>query len=136
MFCSVSINFFIILDYCCVTTYCFNSFERTLRECISFNVNFCFQFTVSKNFNKFLTIGQTSGNELCDSDLGDVLFLSDFLQSGEVNSEIFLVVDILETSLWNTTLQRHLTTFETNLSLITRSCLGTLMATSRSTTET
>ena len=33
---------------------------------------------------------------------------------------------ILETSLWNTTLQWHLTTFETNLSLITERALAPL----------
>ena len=82
------------------------------------NFELSFQLTVAKNLDEFLAVCQVSSLQLLDSDLGEVLFLSKLLECREVYSEILLVVDVLEASLRNATLQRHLTTFETNLSLV------------------
>ena len=77
-----------------------------------------------------------SSNKLLDANLGEILLFCKFLKSRQVHCEVLLMVDVLETTLRNTALQRHLTTFESNLSLITRTCLSTLVSASRCATKT
>ena len=90
---------------------------------------------MSKNLDEFLSVGQTGLDKLVLSNLGQILLISKLLKDIKINWEIFDVVDVLKSSLRNTTLQRHLTTFETNLSLIARASLCTLMSTGRCTAK-
>ena len=50
-------------------------------------------------------------------------------------SEVFLVIDVLEAGFRHTTLKWHLTSFKTNLLLVTGTSLSSLMTTSRSATQ-
>ena len=54
-----------------------------------------------------------------DTNLLKVLSLGKSLKRREIDSLVFYTVDILETKFGKTTLQRHLTTFETNFLAIT-----------------
>ena len=56
-----------------------------------------------------------------------VLSLGKSLEGVEIDGLILDTVDVLETKLRKTALERHLTTFETNLLAVTRTRLGTLM---------
>ena len=76
------------------------------------------EFAVAENLNKLLAVSEVSCLELLESDLSEVLLLSKLLERREVYCEVLIVVDILETSLRNTALPRHLTAFETALSLV------------------
>ena len=93
------------------------------------HVNLDGQLTVAKHLDKFLAIGEASGLEFRDTNLGKLLLLDKALESGQIDGEILLMVDVLETSLRDTALERHLTTLKANLSLVARTSLGTLVAT-------
>ena len=73
-----------------------------------------------------------SGKMICS--LSEVLLVNQLLDNTQVDGLVFHTVDILETELRYTALEWHLTTLETDLLLITRSCLGTLVSASGSTT--
>ena len=93
------------------------------------HVNLDGQRTVAKHLDKFLAIGEASGLQFLDTNLCELLLIYKTLQRRQIDSEILLMVDVLETSLRDTALERHLTTLKANLSLVARTSLGTLVAT-------
>ena len=99
------------------------------------NIHLSGELAIAKHLDKFLAIGETCGLEFLDTNLGEVLLLNEALERRQVDSEILLMVDVLETSLRDTALEWHLTTLETNLSLVARTSLGTFVATGRRTTK-
>ncbi len=94
---------------------------------MSLDVNLGRKFAISENLDKLVLVDETSLNQIFNTNLFKFLGLYEFLDYIQVDGLILDTVDVLETELRNSTLKRHLSTFETNLFLVTRSCLGTLV---------
>ena len=103
---------------------------------MSLYVEFALEFTNAQDFYEGLVVDESCFNELINANLLKVLLLSEGLKYGKIDSLVLHTVDILEAVLGKTTLERHLTTFETNLLAVARASLSTLVTTSRSTAHT
>ena len=97
---------------------------------MSFNIDLGGEFAVTQNLDKLARRDETGGNEVGYRHFLKLLGICHSLNDVQIDSFVFNAVDILEAELRNTALQRHLTTFETNLLGITRTLLSTLMTTS------
>lgn len=89
---------------------------------------------VGENFNELLTVDETGCAKFFKTNLGDVLLFSESCNELQVDSFVFLAVDIVEAPLRETTLKRHLATFEADFTLVATAGFGTFVTTSRSAT--
>ena len=106
------------------------------REGMGLNVELALELTYTKNLDKGLVVDETSLNKFVDADGLEILLLSEGLKHDKIDGLVFDTVDILETVLGKTTLERHLTTFKTNLLAIAGACLSTLVTASGGTAHT
>ena len=106
------------------------------REGMGLNVELALEFTDTENLDKSLVVDETSLNEFVDADGLEILLLSEALKHDKIDSLVLHTVDVLETVLGKTTLERHLTTFKTNLLAIAGACLSTLVTASGGTAHT
>ena len=93
----------------------------------------CLEFAITEHLYEMLGRNETCSNQLFDANLLQVLGFSQSLQSGKVDGLVLYTVDVLETELGQTALQRHLTAFKTDFLAITRTLLGTFVTTRRRT---
>lgn len=73
-------------------------------------------------------LGKAVVDQHLEVDVGDVL-LGQFLQRAHVDGVVFHAVDVLETSLGQDTVDRHLTAFETDLAAVAGTGLSALVTT-------
>ncbi len=118
-----------MLEFSSCAANCSDCSFSTLRECVCFHSKLSLEFTISKNLHQLLCRDEASCDEFLTTNLLKILCLSESLNRIEINRFILYTVDILETELRHTTLQRHLTAFETNLLAVARTCLSTLVTT-------
>ena len=76
---------------------------------------------------KVLTIDGLKAIE--DIEVGDVFCFSKGIEYIDVNTHILYTVDVFESKLGQSTIDGHLTTFETNLLMVTRTGLCTFVTT-------
>ena len=100
------------------------------------NVELALEFTDTENLDKSLVVDETSLNEFVDADGLQILLVGKALKDDKIDSLVLHTVDVLETMLGKTTLERHLTTFKTNLLAIAGACLSTLVTASGGTAHT
>jgi len=125
----------IYLDFLDGATGSNDSLFRLLGESVSLNGEFGFQFAVTQDLNELGLGDEASLMEFNETDFLQFLSFSECLEGSQVDSLILHAVDILETELRQTTLHRHLTTFETDFFAVTGTGLSTLMTASGGTTE-
>ena len=94
------------------------------------------QLSVSKNLDQLIGRDETGSYQFLNTDLSQRLGIGQSLKRGDVDSLVLYTVDILEAEFGQTTLQRHLTAFKSNLLAITGTLFGTLMTASRSAAHT
>ena len=85
------------------------------------------QLTTAENLDAVLGGNQAILAESLEGELGDVLGLGKRVEQIEVDADILNAVDVLEAELGKTAIDGHLTTFETDLLVITRTGFGTLV---------
>ena len=98
---------------------------------MSNNIKFCSKFAVCKNFHLLFGRQITSTDKFIQADLTPLILFRKLLKRRQIDGLIFHTVDVLETKLWKTTLQRHLTSFKANFLAITRTLLCTFMTAGR-----
>ena len=91
--------------------------------------------TVAKNLHQLGRRNKASGYKFLQTYSLQFISLCQSLDCRKIDSLVFYTVDVLETKLRQTTLQRHLTAFETDFLTIARTLLGTLMTARRSATH-
>ena len=91
---------------------------------------------MAKDLHEVVLADETSLYELGLGDTAQPLSFGQGLQRSEVDGRVLYTVDVLEAELRQTTLDRHLTTFEADLLGVARAALSTLMTTRRGTPET
>ena len=79
---------------------------------------------------------ETVLHENINVEVGNILSLGKSVEGIDVDTDILNAVDVLEAELGKATIDGHLTTFETNLLVIARTSLGTLVTTGGSATFT
>ena len=126
----------LLLEFNCGTAGSLNGSLCGSREGMGLNVELALELTYTKNLDKGLVVDETSLNEFVDADGLEILLLSEGLKHDKIDGLVFDTVDILETVLGKTTLERHLTTFKTNLLAIAGACLSTLVTASGGTAHT
>ena len=94
---------------------------------MSLNGNCTGEGAVGEDFYKLTTVDETCCDQFLYTYLLEVLGLSESSDNVEVDCLVFNAVDILETPLRETALQRHLTTFETDFTLVAAARLGALV---------
>ena len=126
----------LLLEFNCSAAGSLNGSLCGSREGMGLNVELALEFTDTENLDKSLVVDETSLNEFVDADGLEILLLSEGLKHDKIDGLVFDTVDILETVLGKTTLERHLTTFKTNLLAIAGACLSTLVTASGGTAHT
>ena len=126
----------LLLEFNCGTAGSLDGSLCGSREGMGLNVELALEFTDTENLDKSLVVDETSLNEFVDADGLEILLLSEGLKHDKIDGLVFDTVDILETVLGKTTLERHLTTFKTNLLAIAGACLSTLVTASGGTAHT
>ena len=119
--------------YC--STNGFDCFDSRSGKSICFYSQLSSQFAISQNLNHLLLRDKTGGRHLLKPYLLVAFGICQSLKGTQVDSLILYTVYILETKFRETTLQRHLTTFESDFLLISGSLLCTLMTTGRGSTH-
>lgn len=125
-----------MLEFNCSAAGSLNGSLCGSREGMGLNVELALEFTDTENLDKSLVVDETSLNEFVDADGLEILLLSEALKHDKIDSLVLHTVDVLETVLGKTTLERHLTTFKTNLLAIAGACLSTLVTASGGTAHT
>ena len=97
------------------------------RESMGSDIDGFVQFATTENLDAVLGRNQTILTESLEGEIGDILGLSQRVEHIEIDADILDAVDVLETELGQTAIDRHLTTFETDLLVITGTSLGTLV---------
>ena len=126
----------LLLEFNCSAAGSLNGSLCGSREGMGLNVELALEFTDTENLDKSLVVDETSLNEFVDADGLEILLLSEALKHDKIDSLVLDTVDVLETVLGKTTLERHLTTFKTNLLAIAGACLSTLVTASGGTAHT
>ena len=126
----------LLLEFNCGTAGSLDGSLCGSREGMGLNVELALELTYTKNLDKGLVVDETSLNKFVDADGLEILLLSEGLKHNKIDGLVFDTVDILETVLGKTTLERHLTTFKTNLLAIAGACLSTLVTASGGTAHT
>ena len=126
----------LLLEFNCGTAGSLDGSLCGSREGMGLNVELALELTYTKNLDKGLVVDETSLNEFVDADGLEILLLSEALKHDKIDSLVLHTVDVLETVLGKTTLERHLTTFKTNLLAIAGACLSTLVTASGGTAHT
>ena len=126
----------LLLEFNCGTAGSLDGSLCGSREGMGLNVELALEFTDTENLDKSLVVDETSLNEFVDADGLEILLLSEALKHDKIDSLVLHTVDVLETMLGKTTLERHLTTFKTNLLAIAGACLSTLVTASGGTAHT
>ena len=126
----------LLLEFNCSAAGSLNGSLCGSREGMGLNVELALELTYTKNLDKGLVVDETSLNKFVDADGLEILLLSEGLKHDKIDGLVFDTVDILETVLGKTTLERHLTTFKTNLLAIAGACLSTLVTASGGTAHT
>ena len=126
----------LLLEFNCGTAGSLDGSLCGSREGMGLNVELALEFTDTENLDKSLVVDESSLNEFVDADGLQILLVGKALKDDKIDSLVLHTVDILEAVLGKTTLERHLTTFETNLLAVARASLSTLVTTSRSTAHT
>ena len=126
----------LLLEFNCGTAGSLDGSLCGSREGMGLNVELALEFTDTENLDKSLVVDETSLNKFVDADGLEILLLSEGLKHDKIDGLVFDTVDILETVLGKTTLERHLTTFKTNLLAIAGACLSTLVTASGGTAHT
>ena len=91
------------------------------------NGQFSLELTIAKYLDEVFGRHIAGCVEFFYANLLQILRFCDCLQHREIDSLVFYTIDVLEAELGQTTLQRHLATFKTNLLAITGTLLGTLV---------
>ena len=91
------------------------------------NINFLGQLSVTKNLDQLLGRHITGLHQDIQGYLVQVFRFSQLLNRTQIHRHILDAVNVLEAKLRKATLQRHLTTLETNLLFITGTLLRTLV---------
>ena len=76
------------------------------------------QFTTAEDFHEIVLARQTVGDQVGWGDSLQTGLLNQGLQCVNIDALVFDAVGVLETELRNATLQRHLSTFKSNLGLV------------------
>ena len=126
----------LLLEFNCGTAGSLDGSLCGSREGMGLNVELALELTYTKNLDKGLVVDETSLNKFVDADGLEILLLSEALKHDKIDSLVLHTVDVLETVLGKTTLERHLTTFKTNLLAIAGACLSTLVTASGGTAHT
>ena len=126
----------LLLEFNCGTAGSLDGSLCGSREGMGLNVELALEFTDTENLDEGLVVDETSLNEFVDADGLEILLLSEALKHDKIDSLVLHTVDVLETVLGKTTLERHLTTFKTNLLAIAGACLSTLVTASGGTAHT
>ena len=126
----------LLLEFNCGTAGSLDGSLCGSREGMGLNVELALELTYTKNLDKGLVVDETSLNKFVDADGLEILLLSKALKDDKIDSLVLHTVDVLETMLGKTTLERHLTTFKTNLLAIAGACLSTLVTASGGTAHT
>lgn len=126
----------LLLEFNCGTAGSLDGSLCGSREGMGLNVELALEFTDTENLDKSLVVDETSLNEFVDADGLEILLLSEALKHDKIDGLVLHTVDVLETVLGKTTLERHLTTFKTNLLAIAGACLSTLVTASGGTAHT
>ena len=82
---------------------------------MSLDINLRGEFAITKNLDQLALGNETGCDEVSNGNLLNLLGISNGLNNVEVDGLVLYTVDVLETKLRYTTLQRHLATLETNL---------------------
>src|SRR6056297_484520 len=107
------------LNHLCLSAGCFNFFLSRLCELIGFDCQFLFNFTISKNLNAIIQfLDQTVFHKDRRSDFR--VFLKS-VQIFNINYRPNLLERIVESSLGNSSVKRHLPPLETRSCTSTRS---------------
>ncbi len=80
----------------------------------------CAEVTLTEYLHLLFAVDETSLTQFGKTYLLIATVFGKLLKGRKVNCKVLLVIDVLESSLRNTTLQRHLTAFETYLSAVAR----------------
>lgn len=126
----------LLLEFNCGTAGSLDGSLCGSREGMGLNVELALEFTDTENLDKSLVVDESSLNEFVDADGLQILLVGKALKDDKIDSLVLHTVDVLETMLGKTTLERHLTTFKTNLLAIAGACLSTLVTTSGGTAHT
>ena len=126
----------LLLEFNCGTAGSLDGSLCGSREGMGLNVELALELTYTKNLDKGLVVDETSLNEFVDADGLQILLVGKALKDDKIDSLVLHTVDVLETMLGKTTLERHLTTFKTNLLAIAGACLSTLVTASGGTAHT
>ena len=100
---------------------------------MSSDVDGLVKFTTTENLNTILAGDETVLLEDINNEIGYILGFSKIVEGVDVDTYLLDAVDVLEAELGQTTIDGHLTTFEADFLVITRTRLGTLVTTSGST---
>src|SRR5690606_37258623 len=103
---------------------------------MSFDLNFCIQFSTTQYFHEVLLRNQSVRLECIKIDHCQIVLRRKILQSIQIDGIVLYAVRILKAEFWHTTLQRHLTTFETDFRAVTRARSCSFVTTCRCTTTT
>ena len=87
---------------------------------MGFNFKFVAELTLAQNFNKLVLPYHTSLDEVGNGNFVETILLGECLKDSNVDGFVLHAVDVLETTLGDTTLERHLAAFEADLLLVTR----------------
>lgn len=126
----------LLLEFNCGTAGSLDGSLCGSREGMGLNVELALEFTDTENLDKSLVVDESSLNEFVDADGLQILLVGKALKDDKIDSLVLHTVDVLETVLGKTTLERHLTTFKTNLLAIAGACLSTLVTASGGTAHT
>ena len=118
MFFKVWINFIELLYFVDGTAGLNNGFFGGCGECVGFNLNFAGYGAVAKDLHQIFLAYKAERTELLEADLLKILCLGQGLESVQIDHFVFHTIEILEAELGQTTLQRHLTAFETDFAAI------------------
>ena len=118
----------------CRTAALFDDSLGLCRVLVGHHMYLSGEFALREDSDKVVLLGQTVLHEQVAVDLVNIALLDELLEGADVDSVILNTVDILETSLGQYSVDRHLTAFETDLTAVTGAGLCTLVSTCGSTT--
>ena len=109
------------------TTLVFDGLLGSSRESVGSDIDGLGKFATAKNLDAVLAGDKTILLQNIDTEVGDILGFGEGIQSVDVDTNVLNTVDILETELGDTAVERHLATLETDLLVVARARLGTLV---------
>ena len=119
----------LLFNYCSNATLGLDSLLGGSREGMGGDGDGLVQFTTAENLDAILGRDQTVLTESLECELSDILGLGNRIEHIQIDSDILDTVDVLEAKLGQTTVDRHLAAFETDLLVVTRTGFGTLVTT-------